>query len=177
MTVISSMQNLINSWGTFMEVTGGAIRTDKSWWYLIDYVWKRGKWVASDPEVNFDLVATDVDGSRVSLSRLRCDEAAEILGVWMALSGNNKQIIKSLRSAALSWGGKVRNSHSTPEEAWTALHCNISAKLKYPLAACTLSEPECKSIMFPDIKTGHHHLGYQQGHLEMQYLNWLQYVL
>ena len=93
-------------------------------------------------------MAIDVDSSRVSLSRLRCDEAAEILGVWMAPSGNNTQIIQSLKSEALSWEGKVRNSHPTPEEAWTALHCNISAKLKYPLAACTLSETECKSIMF-----------------------------
>ena len=30
--VLTSMQTLINSWETFMEVTGGDIRTDKSWW-------------------------------------------------------------------------------------------------------------------------------------------------
>ena len=36
-TVLMSMQNLINSWGTFMKVTRSAIRTDKSWWYLINY--------------------------------------------------------------------------------------------------------------------------------------------
>ena len=38
------------------------------------------------------------------------------------------------------------------QEAWTALHTNISAKLKYPLAACTFTEQECKSIMYPAIK-------------------------
>ena len=160
-----------------MEVTGGAIRTDKSWWYLIEYVWKRGKWVASDSMQNLDLVATVSDKNEVSLQRLRCNTAAEMLGIWLAPSGDKSKQISVLKSAALDWGDKVRLGNSSPEEAWTALHCNISAKLKYPLAACTLSEPECKSIMFPDIKTGHHHLGYQQGHLEMQYLNWLQYVL
>ena len=41
-SVLESMQTLINSWGSLMEVTGGAIRTDKSWWYLIDFVWKKG---------------------------------------------------------------------------------------------------------------------------------------
>ena len=35
--VLKSMQKLINSWGTLMEVTGGALRTDKSWYYLLDY--------------------------------------------------------------------------------------------------------------------------------------------
>lgn len=49
-----------------MEVTGDGILTDKSWWYLIDYVWNRGKWVALDPDVNIYLVVTSVDGSRVS---------------------------------------------------------------------------------------------------------------
>ena len=36
--VLASMQSLINSWGSLMEVTGGAIRTCKNWWYLIDFV-------------------------------------------------------------------------------------------------------------------------------------------
>ena len=36
--VLASIQSLINSWGSIMEVTGGAISTGKSWWYLIDFV-------------------------------------------------------------------------------------------------------------------------------------------
>ena len=36
--VLSSMQKLINSWGDLMEVTGEALRSDKSWYYLIEYV-------------------------------------------------------------------------------------------------------------------------------------------
>ena len=75
------MQELINSWGSLMEVTGGAIRTDKSWWYLIDYVWKRGKWISNDPDIGIDLVATNIEGERVSLKQLGCDEASEMLGV------------------------------------------------------------------------------------------------
>ena len=50
-----------------MEVTGGAIRTDKSWWYLIDFVWKKGKWIADDPDIGIDLVAKNTKGETVSL--------------------------------------------------------------------------------------------------------------
>ena len=46
----------------------------------------------------------------------------------------------------------MRRGNSSKDEAWTALHSNISAKLKYPLPACTLSERECKSIMYPAIQ-------------------------
>ncbi len=45
-----------------MEVTGGVIRTDKSWWYLVNYVWKGVKWVAHDPDIEIDLVATNMGG-------------------------------------------------------------------------------------------------------------------
>ena len=84
------MQTLINSWGNLMEVTGGVIGTDKNWWYLIDFVWKRGKWMTYDPEIGIDLIATKKDGTPVSLKKLRCDEASEMLGIWLAPSGNNK---------------------------------------------------------------------------------------
>ena len=150
--VLTSMQSLINSWGSLMEVTGGVIRTDKSWWYLVDYVWKRGRWVATDALHDIDLVATGLDGNVVSLNRLRCDEAAEMLGIWLAPDGNKNKILSVLKSSALEWAGKVRMGNCSQQEAWTALHTNISAKLKYPLAACTFTEQECKSIMYPAVK-------------------------
>ena len=56
--ILTSMKSLINSWGSLMEVTFGASSVDKSWWYLIEYVWKRGKWVANDAVTELDLVAT-----------------------------------------------------------------------------------------------------------------------
>ena len=42
--------------------------------------------------------------------------------------------------------------NSSRTEAWMALHKNISAKITYLLPACTLSEQECKNMMFPAMK-------------------------
>ena len=84
------MQALKNSWGSLMEVTGGALSIDKSWWYLVEYVWKRGKWVANDAELGKDIIATSPTGDRLSLNRFRCDAASEMLGVWLAPVGNHK---------------------------------------------------------------------------------------
>ena len=41
-----------------MEVTGGALYTDKIWRYLIDYIWKQGRWIATDPILDMNLAAT-----------------------------------------------------------------------------------------------------------------------
>ena len=92
------MQELINSWGILMEVTWGAIRTDKSWYYLVDSVQKRGKWIASYPVLDIDLVATDIHGERMTLSHIRYEEIAEIMGVWMVPAGNMKNIVYVLKS-------------------------------------------------------------------------------
>ena len=101
--VLLSIQSLINSWGNLMEVTGGAISTDKSWWYLIDYVWKRCKWIASGPQLNIDLISSDKNVHRIALSHLRSNEAAEILGVGIAPNGDNKNTTTVLKTAAVKW--------------------------------------------------------------------------
>ena len=151
-TVLSSMQKLINKWGSLIDVTGGALSVEKSWWYMVDYVWKRGKWIAKDSGPTLDLVATSSSGERISLKRLYAHEASKMLGIFIAPDGNKKELIKDLKSAAINWGVNMRGGHSTRKEAWTALNTNISAKLKYPLPACTLTEKECKTIMWPALK-------------------------
>ena len=148
------MQTLINSWGSLMEVTGGALIVEKSWWYLVEYIWKRGKWVANDAGNELDLVATDTSGNNVSLNRLHCYESSQMLGVWLVPSSNKSKIIQELKKATVAWGAKARAGHLSQSEAWAALHTTISAKVKYPLPACTLTKEEYKSIMWPVLKGG-----------------------
>ena len=150
--VLQSMQELINSWGELVEVTGGALRPDKSWWYLVEYVWSKGKWRAANARDDLDLVAKAPNGEEVSLKRLHVDEAAQMLGIWMSPSGNNKKIVSTLKKQSLEWAAKVRLGRPSQEEAMVALKVNVSARLKYPLACCTLSEKDCKSIMYPAVR-------------------------
>ena len=99
--VLASMQDVINSWGSLVQVTGGAIAVDKSWWYLVDFVWRRGKWVATDALQDGDLVAYNKNGEEISLKRLCCSEAAEMLGLWMAPNGSTTRLLNGLKSKAL----------------------------------------------------------------------------
>ena len=93
-----------------------------------------------------------MDGKEVSLKKLRCDEATEILGIWIALDRDTTKLIRTLKLLAVEWDGKIRMGHSSPDEAWTALHTHISAKLEYILTTCTLIIPKCKSIISTAIK-------------------------
>ena len=138
LVVLQSMQKLIQSWGSLMEVTGGALSVEKSWWYLVKFVYCRGKWVAQDAELDAELIAKSETGEDVPLQRLHVEEASKMLGVWIAPDGNNIKIVQELKKAACEWGCKVRLGNPSRLEAWQALHTNISARLKYPLPACTL---------------------------------------
>ena len=70
----------------------------------------------------------------------------------MAPEGNRKKLVLELKADAVEWYGKIRWGNLSMKEAWTALQTNISAKLKYPLPACTLTKKEYKSIMYPAIE-------------------------
>ena len=60
-------------------------------------MWNRGKWIATDPDIELYLTSIDRNGERMALSYLKCDEAAEMLGVWMARNGNKKTLISVLK--------------------------------------------------------------------------------
>ena len=57
-TGLTSMQSVINSWGSMLKVLGGAMdASNKTRWYLVDFVWKRRECCTIDPLLGADLIA------------------------------------------------------------------------------------------------------------------------
>ena len=105
-----------------MEVTGGAIETRKSYYYVIDYTKQRGKWKASDPELgDLELSVINKDGIRCVLDRLKCSESAEMLGVWMTMNGNREKRIEVLRTKAVNWTSLVRRENCPQDVMWYSI--------------------------------------------------------
>ena len=152
--VMTSMQQVVDSWTDQVEVTGGALEPSKSWYYLVDYKMKRGKWTAYNPPCPLTLSTRDKNKATIDLQRLPCDKASEMLGIYMAPSGNRTKMVEELRKKAVDWASRIRLGRASPQVAWTALHTTISAKLKYALPACTFNEAECNKIMAPAIMAG-----------------------
>ena len=56
-TLTSKAQTMINKWCNALWITGGCLRPDKCWWYLIQFEWlPNGKWRYS---------TTDNDGADI----------------------------------------------------------------------------------------------------------------
>ena len=101
-----------------MRVTGGDVRPDKSWTYLIEFQWANGKWSYVEPSPdNGTLYVEDVDGDRHPIERLGVSEGRKMLGVLLAPDGNNNDALASLKTTAREWADRVRSGHLRRSDA------------------------------------------------------------
>ena len=91
------MQDVVDHWEGGLRATGGALCVDKSFWYLIDFVWENNQWTYSSKEQQpGELDVRRVSGQREHLLCLEPSEAKETLGVFLAMDGNNRTQVQQL---------------------------------------------------------------------------------
>ncbi len=108
--ILIQMQQVIDHWEGGLRATGGAIVPKKSYWYLIDWIWEKGKWkYASIDDIPGDLTIRDTCGTkRVTLQRYNPEIAKETLGVFLAMDGNNREEILKLRAKTQEFADQIR---------------------------------------------------------------------
>jgi hypothetical protein len=81
--VLTEMQDAIDHWEGGLRATGGALVPAKSYWYLIDFVWKTDHWkYATIADIPGDITIQTVEGDEhTTLRRFEPDHAEETLGV------------------------------------------------------------------------------------------------
>jgi hypothetical protein len=63
--VAAALQKSLDLWEGGIRATGSAIEPDKSFWYLIDFVWHQGKWTyATIDDCPAELTVLDLKGVR-----------------------------------------------------------------------------------------------------------------
>ena len=89
-TIADEMQQGLDTWEGLLKAMGGALVPDKSFWYLIDFKWKEGKWwYATEDETPAILSMLDKDRVQHVITCLSSSEAHKSLGVCSAPDGNN----------------------------------------------------------------------------------------
>jgi hypothetical protein len=67
--VIPEMQEVVDCWEGGLRATGGALVPSKSYWYLLDFKWRHGKWLYPwIQDIPGNIYIQDSDGSRVMLT-------------------------------------------------------------------------------------------------------------
>ena len=77
-----------------------------------------------------------------------------MLGVYLAVNGNNSKQVEVMQQTAEEWCEKMRAGQFSRHESWTSLNTTIWKSLEYPLRALTLTEDEYTYIMAPVLAMG-----------------------
>ena len=154
-SVVDLMQAAVDTWEGGIRATGGAIATDKSYWYPIAFIWQAGKWrLASAEETPFEISVLDHKGQRVVLDKLGPDDTKETLGTYVAPSGTMEDQVENMVAASKKWADQIRAGKLNKTNAWLALKTTIWKTLEYPLPALTLTYDQCETIMRPALRAG-----------------------
>ena len=160
--VKASMQNVMDEWADLMQVTGGALESKKSYWYLVDFEYARGKWRAIDPEIEEDTLTAKTPEGRKELKRLSALIESEMLGIWMSPAGNRKIQLEKLKERARNWAVEIKRCNLSQEDIMHALQTTILKALQYPLLPHSFTKEECRSIMFQALKIALPKSGFSQ---------------
>ena len=149
----AKLQKILKKWDKLMEVNGGAIATDKCWWYLVGFEWQGGKWKYVDAGSKLKLKVRDKESKRQKLKYLKSSKAKEMVGVYLAPNGNQDAQLTQLRKKASKWAKQIRASPLDEQTVWIAMNRTIIKGLEYPLAATTLSEDQLENVISPVLQT------------------------
>ena len=99
-TVAAKLQEALKWWETCTKVSGGALVPAKSWYGLVDFEWKDGEWSYKENLGEAIVSITDLEGNNANLQILEPHEAKKMLGVFLAMDGNNVTQIAHMRRVA-----------------------------------------------------------------------------
>ena len=148
-TLTNKAQILIDKWCSTLWITGGCLRPDKCWWYLLDFKWHRnGTWkYATKKDSPGELVIPDHQLNEEQIERCEPHVGKETLGTYLAPDGNNVEQLNKMTQDTKQWAAQMKRGFMSKFSADLSVRTRIMKSLEYPTAAITLNETECKTIM------------------------------
>jgi hypothetical protein len=157
-SLVPQMQRVVDTWEGLLRATGGVIREDKSYWYLINYEYHQGRWkYLSKLEAPGELDVKVVDcrgqprAQRVLLTRFKPSEARETLGVYTPMDGNWRRQKQALTALAQRYAEYIRTQKTNRDTTWYAFNTSFMITLECSMEAICLSQAEWDDVMSPSL--------------------------
>jgi hypothetical protein len=119
--VAMAAREAMQVWQHDIHLGGGEVVPAKSFWYLIDFVWKGGIWSYAPARQNpYDLVV-ESNQTETVLERLEVHEAKKSLGIMTAPDGNWKAQRNRMQEQARTWAEHIKAGYLRRVDAWTGM--------------------------------------------------------
>jgi hypothetical protein len=139
-----------------LRATGGALRDDKSYRYLVDFKYCQGRWKylsIQEAPGELDLKVVDSKGRplphRETLTCIEPSDARETLGVYIAMDGNWRAQKVILIAKATQFAKYLQTTKPDRDTTWYAFHVAFLKSLAYPMEATCLSLSDWDDIISP----------------------------
>ncbi|CAJ1969985.1 unnamed protein product [Cylindrotheca closterium] len=152
--ICHSVQQAASIWAGGISATGGAINPEKSFWWLINFVWdsREGKWRFRRTHQllpDHKLQIPGLTGELEALRRLEPDEAEKTLGVILAPLEDQQARVAHLKSISKKWAEQVRSGHLHKYDVIPLIKTTVMKSLEYPMVLTTLDAATWVSIISP----------------------------
>jgi hypothetical protein len=87
----------LEHWNCLLNVMGGALKPDKCFWYLLDYVCEDGQWTYAEM-VPRKMLITNLDGTKSPINQVKVTESKKTLGIHNLPSGGNATPLSSIKA-------------------------------------------------------------------------------
>ena len=127
-------QEATTVWGKLLIATGGALKPEKCFYYLVDYEWMEdGSWEMVS-SVDLPLLTVPLpDGSDAEIKQLPVNEANKTLGVWTNPAGICQKQLDVFHDVMEKWTNRLSAGKLPAKWAWVSYFQQLWAKLRYGL--------------------------------------------
>jgi hypothetical protein len=123
-------------WSCLLNATGGALKPEKCFWYLLDYECSEGEWTYTK-ETTTELRIMNPDGTKSPIKQEKVTESKKTLGIYDSLLGGNKGHLSYIVEKAAQWVNRMKNGHLPSHIAWMAYKHQLWPSLRYGLGTMT----------------------------------------
>jgi hypothetical protein len=126
----------LEHWSCLLNPTGGALKPEKCFWYLLDYECVDGEWKYVDM-VPRELVITNPDGTTSPISQEQVTTSNKTLGIHDSPSGGNSAHLTYIKEWVGAWVSRIMNGHLPSHMAWVAYRHQLWPGVQYGLGTMT----------------------------------------
>lgn len=107
----------LEHWSCLLIATGGALKPEKCFWYLIDYVCEEGKWKYAEMVLQ-EMVITNPDGTKSPIKQEKVTESKKTQGIHDSPAGGNIAHLSYIKTKVSTWVSRMLNGHLPNHMAW-----------------------------------------------------------
>ncbi len=146
-TVVAEAQRSLNAWAQLLNTTGGALNSDKCYWYAVHYVCINGEWMYG-PRSECTLTIPLPDSSQAEIQQVNLEVAKKMLGVWSTPSGDDaKHLEEVIIGKTCTWVGRLKNCPLAHHFAWMAYRHQLWSGLWFGLRTLATHTRTMRSVL------------------------------